>query len=193
MEAIGYADKDNTLPTSDVRRLWRAADANEIKAKYNATIAEIPGLISTAVDALITGAPGALDTLNELAAALGDDANFAATMATALAGKASTGYVDAKVANDLTASTTVAPSKTAVNTGLALRLLIANIVFNEVPTGTIDAANDTFTIANAVLSELIMVFADGSCVNPANFELTGTNLVLSVPPDNSLTVTYIKA
>lgn len=36
---------------------------------------------------LVDSSPGALDTLNELAAALGDDANFAATVTTALAGK----------------------------------------------------------------------------------------------------------
>lgn len=40
--------------------------------------------ISTALSALTSGAPGALDTLDELAAALGDDANFAATITTAL-------------------------------------------------------------------------------------------------------------
>lgn len=43
--------------------------------------------ISNAVTALLDGTPGALDTLNELAAALGDDANFAASVTTALAGK----------------------------------------------------------------------------------------------------------
>lgn len=37
---------------------------------------------------LINGAPGALDTLNELAAALGDDANYASTITNALALKA---------------------------------------------------------------------------------------------------------
>ncbi|MBG0802831.1 hypothetical protein IYW40_15295 [Methylocystis sp. H4A] len=36
---------------------------------------------------LLGGAPGALNTLNELAAALGDDANFAATMTMALAAR----------------------------------------------------------------------------------------------------------
>ena len=36
--------------------------------------------VSAAVDAVIAGAPGALDTLNELAAALGNDADFAATV-----------------------------------------------------------------------------------------------------------------
>jgi hypothetical protein len=36
---------------------------------------------------LVDASPAALDTLNELAAALGDDANFSTTMTTALAGK----------------------------------------------------------------------------------------------------------
>jgi hypothetical protein len=39
------------------------------------------------VTAVIDGAPGALDTLNELAAALGDDADFAGTVTNALAAK----------------------------------------------------------------------------------------------------------
>lgn len=43
--------------------------------------------VKAAIDALLDGTPGALDTLNELAAALGDDANFAATVTNALAGK----------------------------------------------------------------------------------------------------------
>lgn len=43
--------------------------------------------ISSAISGLIDGAPAALDTLNEIAAALADDANFAATITTALAGK----------------------------------------------------------------------------------------------------------
>jgi hypothetical protein len=47
----------------------------------------INALITTGTQAVIDGAPGALDTLNELAAALGDDADFAGTMTTNLAGK----------------------------------------------------------------------------------------------------------
>ncbi|WP_201450200.1 hypothetical protein [Sphingobium yanoikuyae] len=44
--------------------------------------------LATYITALIVdSAPGTLDTLNELAAALGDDPNFATTIATALAGK----------------------------------------------------------------------------------------------------------
>lgn len=45
---------------------------------------KISDQIATALAALTTGAPAALDTLDELAAALGDDANFAATVTAAL-------------------------------------------------------------------------------------------------------------
>lgn len=44
--------------------------------------------VRTALANLIASSPAALDTLNELAAALGNDANFASTITTALAGKA---------------------------------------------------------------------------------------------------------
>lgn len=46
-----------------------------------------PAGVAAAIAALVDAAPGALDTLNELAAALADDPNFATTMTTALAGK----------------------------------------------------------------------------------------------------------
>jgi hypothetical protein len=44
--------------------------------------------VDTAVTNLIASAPEALDTLNELAAALGDDANFATTVTNSIATKA---------------------------------------------------------------------------------------------------------
>ena len=43
--------------------------------------------VSTGISNLIASAPSALDTLNELAAALGNDANFSTTVTNALAGK----------------------------------------------------------------------------------------------------------
>ena len=49
--------------------------------------ASVTTQIATAINGLINGAPGALDALNELAAAIGNDANFATTMTTALASK----------------------------------------------------------------------------------------------------------
>ncbi|WP_347403474.1 phage tail protein [Pseudomonas piscis] len=49
---------------------------------------ETSAAINQAVAALVAAAPGALDTLKELADALGNDPNFATTMTNALAGKA---------------------------------------------------------------------------------------------------------
>ena len=43
--------------------------------------------IDDALGDIVDGAPAALNTLNELAAALGDDANYAATITNALADK----------------------------------------------------------------------------------------------------------
>ncbi len=48
------------------------------------TIAESDSAISTAIANLVDSAPTTLDTLNELAAALGDDANFSTTVTSAL-------------------------------------------------------------------------------------------------------------
>ena len=48
------------------------------------TSAQVSAKISTAVAALVDSSPATLDTLNELAASLGDDPNFATTTSTAL-------------------------------------------------------------------------------------------------------------
>ena len=45
------------------------------------------GFVTTAVSNLVASAPSTLDTLNELAAALGDDPNFATTVTNSIAGK----------------------------------------------------------------------------------------------------------
>lgn len=50
-----------------------------------ADITDLTSRIQTAVSALVAGAPGALDTLDELAAAMGDDPNFATTVVNLLA------------------------------------------------------------------------------------------------------------
>ena len=43
--------------------------------------------VDNAINALVSGAPGALDTLNELAAAIADDASFSSTITASLATK----------------------------------------------------------------------------------------------------------
>lgn len=86
----------SNLLAEDVARL-RAALASidsDIFARYTKT--EVDALIN----GLTSGAPGALNTLDELAAALGDDANFAATMTNLLALKASSADVYTKAQAD---------------------------------------------------------------------------------------------
>ena len=66
-------------PTAD-RTLTLPDESGILATQYHVT---------SQVNSLIDSAPSALNTLNELAAALGDDANFAATVTTSLGAKAS--------------------------------------------------------------------------------------------------------
>lgn len=60
-------------------------DASSSSTTETWSIDKIANEISTAISALVDGAPGALDTLNELAAALQDDASSVADIITAQA------------------------------------------------------------------------------------------------------------
>lgn len=79
------AAADITDATTTGRALVAATDAAAARTTLDTySKAETDAAASNAAAALVDGAPGALDTLNELAAALGDDPNFAATTTTAL-------------------------------------------------------------------------------------------------------------
>ena len=56
-------------------------------AGNNTTRIATTAFVTTAVANIVDSAPSALDTLNELAAALGDDANFSTTVTNSIAGK----------------------------------------------------------------------------------------------------------
>lgn len=65
------------------------ARANHTGTQLAATISDFAAAADARINLIIDAAPATLDTLNELAAALGDDPNFATTMTNALAAKAS--------------------------------------------------------------------------------------------------------
>jgi hypothetical protein len=68
-------------------KLWlRSANATTSYGSWSALASE--SYVTTAVSNLVSSAPAALDTLNELAAALGDDANFSTTVTNSIATKA---------------------------------------------------------------------------------------------------------
>ncbi|KAF0115599.1 MAG: hypothetical protein FD149_1558 [Rhodospirillaceae bacterium] len=103
--AQGPASGETSLITIDsgtVKTVARVVD--ELEARYaidtgvlqasideRTTVADVDARIQNIVGA----APAALDTLQEIAAALGDDADFAGTMTTQLAGKAASVHTHA--------------------------------------------------------------------------------------------------
>lgn len=60
------------------------ARANHTGQQTMSTISDAQTYVDGRVQLVVDAAPGALDTLNELAAALGDDPNYAATVTTSL-------------------------------------------------------------------------------------------------------------
>tara|TARA_B100001063_G_scaffold77599_4_gene72088 strand:- start:5324 stop:6004 length:681 start_codon:yes stop_codon:yes gene_type:complete len=77
----------SNLLAADVIRLGQALDAIDVDMAARLTQADVATLIQTAVDDLVSGSTAALDTLQELAAALGDDANFATTVTNSISTK----------------------------------------------------------------------------------------------------------
>ncbi len=75
-----YAPKDSPALTGKPTAPTAAQASNDTQLATTA-------FVKAALAALVDSSPAALDTLNELAAALGDDPNFAATMATELSKK----------------------------------------------------------------------------------------------------------
>ena len=81
-----------TSTTNDGKVLTAGPTAG-VFAWQTLNLSTLGGLTESEVDSrvqlVVDSAPAALDTLNELAAALGDDANFATNMTTALTGRVS--------------------------------------------------------------------------------------------------------
>lgn len=110
-QAIGHDIKDLTAKQGDLTSLTTTAKSslvaalNELKAAIDTLAAQPAGAqiddgvtvtdktwssshiqtqIASAISALVDSSPATLDTLNELAAALGNDPNFATTISTAI-------------------------------------------------------------------------------------------------------------
>ena len=75
-----------TYDSNDDGKVDTARNAEQLGGN-NASDYALKTYVDNAINALVGGAPGALDTLNELAAAMADDAAFATTVTTALASK----------------------------------------------------------------------------------------------------------
>ena len=84
---------DVVSTNADVTASANSASAAATSASNAASAA------ATAANAIVDGAPANLNTLNEIAASINDDADFVGTMNTALAAKASTSSVTTSINN----------------------------------------------------------------------------------------------
>lgn len=98
--------------------------------------AGVKAAINAAVAAVIDSSPTTLDTLNELAAALGDDPNFATTIMTQLGGKASLA-----AQNALTAGNHCTEKALPATTGNVTLDLATGVNFGGTLTGNITLVN----------------------------------------------------
>lgn len=103
--------------------------------------------IATAIANLIDSAPTTLDTLNELATALGDDPNFATTILTELSGKADSSHTHA--ISDITNLETELNSKSEASSTETLTNKTINFSNNTI-SGTVSEFNTALSDANFV-------------------------------------------
>jgi len=132
-------------------------------ANTNTTQIATTAYVQTELTDLLNGAPGALDTLNELASALGNDANYSTTITTALAGKL--------------------PLAGGTMTG-AIAMGTNKITGMGTPTASTDAATkgyvDGVTVAPSNLTGPIT--SVGSATSIASQTGTGTKFVVDTSP-----------
>ena len=165
-------------------------------AGTNTTQVATTAFVKTAVDNLVSSAPAALDTLNELSAALGNDANFSTTVTNSLAAKAPlasptftgtvtlpTGTVtSAMIADgtivdaDVNASAAIAQSKIAnLTTDLAAKAPLASPTFTG--TVTVAASGVAFTDGTQTKAGVPSLTTIGATIN-ATYNLSSGGLSL---------------
>ena len=171
----GSADVTLTVDVADNVALGGVPTAATAAAGTNTTQVATTAFVSTAVSNLVDGAPGALDTLNELAAALGDDANFASSTTTALAARLSstatvtlTGDVTGTAnfsANTASISATIAANSVALGTDTTGNYVQQGATSGNGISGSVNSEGGTFTVTSNATSDNTantIVFRDAS-------------------------------
>jgi hypothetical protein len=140
----------------------------ELETAHEAEVTNRGTAISAAVSALVDAAPGTLDTLNEIAAAINDDADVFTTLTTAIAA----------VQTDVDQNEADGDSGRALLAGL-ITALTATVATNKTDSETADT-----TLTNAVAALDAKTVDGGDNVN---------NLVASTTPDTTPASFYFLA
>ena len=147
------------------------------------------GYTDTAVANLVASAPATLDTLNELAAALGDDPNFATTVtnniATKVAKSGDTMTGDLTVPNLITAGT-VDGRDVSVD-GAKLDGIAAGAQVNQNAFANVAVSGQTTVAADTVTDTLTL--AAGTGVSIATNATTDTVTITNSAPDQTVSLT----
>jgi hypothetical protein len=168
-------------------------------AGTNTTQVATTAFVSTAVSNLIDSAPGALDTLNELAAAINDDASFAATVTTALGNKqdkvtdvsdTEIGYLDgvtSSIQTQINAKSGLLTAEPSANTNTA-----SSVGYVGMP--QVVLASGGLTLSKAHAGEHIYVTGSSQTVTiPANssvpFEIGTAIIVINGNVTSSIDIT----
>ena len=143
-----------TLASGSVSGNFEVTGTLTVATPSNSTDAASKGYVDTAVANVIDSAPGALDTLNELAAAINDDANFATTVTNALAGKLalSGGTMTGDItmgANAVTSTATPATADTLTRKGYVDSILGSATSAADSATAAASSASDAADSATA--------------------------------------------
>lgn len=135
----------DSVPTENSNNMVNSGvvySALNLKADKSTTYTktETDNLINTRLAELVASAPAALDTLQELATALGNDPNFATTIATQLGNKAdkSTTYTKTEVDTALSAKADQSTTYTKTEVDTALSNVQSTLTFDNVPTANSD-------------------------------------------------------
>lgn len=109
--------------------------ANHTGTQTVSTLSDFTTAVDARVQLIVDAAPAALDTLNELAAALGDDPNFSATITTLIGG------LDTRI-DDLEAASGTGGYKTTVGDASAATFTLTHGL------GTLDVRVEVYQVSN---------------------------------------------
>ena len=149
---------------------------DEATISVDTTTIATKSYVDTQVSGLVDSAPGALNTLNELAAALGDDANFSTTVTNSLAGKVGT-----------SSSQALASTNPLSISGTTLSL---NLATGSADTVTLPDNNTTYTTSIPSATTKLRLTGSDSSTDDITFT-GGTNVTVTRSGDSELSFSSV--